>query len=107
MNAMTSPKVYFISRHMGAVAWAKRQGIEVDELLSHLEDEEMDSLNAGDTVIGTLPVHLAARVCARGARYIHLSMEMRPEMRGIELTADDMDRCLARLEAFDITQSPL
>ena len=45
----------------------------------------------GDTVIGTLPVNLAAEVCARSARYLHLSLEVPREVRGRDLTADEMN----------------
>ncbi len=63
--------VYFISRHSGAVAWAEEQGLTVDRMIAHLD---IDQIQPGDTVIGTLPVHLAAQVCERGAYYHHLVM---------------------------------
>jgi CRISPR-associated protein Csx16 len=91
--------VYFITRHPGAVAWAHQEGIEVTEVIDHLD---VARIQAGDTVVGTLPANLAAQVCARGARYLHLSLELPPAMRGKELTAEDMQRLGARLEAFEI-----
>jgi CRISPR-associated protein Csx16 len=54
---------WFITRHPGAIAWAMRQGLAVDRQLPHLDPEQ---IAPGDTVIGTLPVNLVARVCARG-----------------------------------------
>ncbi|PJC04222.1 MAG: CRISPR-associated protein Csx16, partial [Gallionellales bacterium CG_4_9_14_0_8_um_filter_55_61] len=57
--------VWFVSRHPGAVDWAKTQGIAVDRWVAHLVLSEIE---ACDTVIGTLPVQLAAQVCAKGAR---------------------------------------
>jgi CRISPR-associated protein Csx16 len=33
-------------------------------------------VRAGDREIGSLPVHLAADVCVRGARYLHLSLDL-------------------------------
>ena len=54
---------YFISRHPGAIEWAARQHIQVDQRLAHLAPA---ILKAGDTVIGSLPVNLAAQVCAAG-----------------------------------------
>jgi len=89
---------YFVTRHKGAVAWAKEQGLEV-ELLDHLDVEK---LKAGDTVLGTLPVSIAAEVCALGCRYFHLTLNMPPELRGRELTAQDMDACGAVLEEYDV-----
>ena len=70
---------YFVSRHPGAVTWAKRQGIHVDRIIDHLD---IALIHSGDTVIGTLPVNLAAEVCRRGARYLHLSLNLPAELRG-------------------------
>jgi CRISPR-associated protein Csx16 len=55
---------FFVSRHPGASAWAACQGLAVDRLVAHLDPAEV---GAGDTVIGTLPVNLAAAVCGKGA----------------------------------------
>ena len=91
--------VYFVSRHEGAVEWLRRQGIDVDEVVSHLDPER---LAPGDVVVGTLPVHLVAEVNERGGRYLHLTLDLPPEARGRELTADEMERHRARLEAFEV-----
>ncbi len=90
---------YFVSRHPGAVEWARRRGIAVDDLVSHLDPQV---IRHGDTVIGTLPVNLAAEVCARGARYLHLSVELPLQSRGRELTADELETLDARLKAYII-----
>jgi len=92
--------IYFVSRHSGAVAWAEEEGFTVDEQLAHLDPAMVQS---GDVVIGSLPVHLAAQVCTRGGRYMHLSMEIPPEWRGAELTPERMRACHARLEAYQVT----
>ncbi|MCG5536614.1 CRISPR-associated protein Csx16 [Ectothiorhodospira mobilis] len=90
---------HFVTRHSGAVEWAHHQGLAVDRQVDHLDP--MD-LAPGDTVIGTLPVHLAAAICERGARYLHLSLDLPPELRGRELSADDMEAAGARLEAYRV-----
>lgn len=90
---------WFVSRHPGAVEWARRRGLWVDRQVSHLDP---GAVNAGDTVIGTLPVHLAAEVCGRGARYLHLVLVVPPKARGRELDADEMERFGARLEAYRV-----
>lgn len=89
---------YFVSRHQGAVDWAARRGIAARQV-EHL-DAEM--IKPGDTVIGTLPVHLAAEICARGARYLHLSMDLPQTGRRPNLSADEMDGFGARLEEFEV-----
>jgi len=91
--------VWFVSRHRGAVEWARRQGLAVDRLVDHLDPARVE---AGDVVVGTLPIHLAAEVCDKGARYVHLSLEVPRELRGRELTADELSALGARLEEYHV-----
>lgn len=91
---------YFISRHPGAIEWAARQHMQVDQRLAHLDPA---IVKAGDTVIGSLPVNLAAQVCAAGAAYWHLSLELPVALRGMELSADDITRLGACVERFDVS----
>ena len=93
---------YFITRHEGAREWAARKGIRVDATLDHLE---VASIQPGDTVIGVLPVHLAAQVCERGARYFHFAIDLPPEMRGRELTADELEHFDARIEEYHVLRA--
>lgn len=86
-------KTLFVSRHPGAVEWAARHGFSDVEVVPHL-----DIPNDPIRVIGTLPVNLAAQVCAAGGEYHHLSMVVPPEWRGCELTADQMDAAGAQVE---------
>ena len=88
---------YFISRHIGAVDWAESEGFHVDQRLAHFD---VTIVQAGDTILGTLPINLVAEVNARGVHYFHLTLELPAEVRGKELTADDMRRYGARLEGY-------
>lgn len=90
-------RVLFVTRHKGAVEWARRQGLEA-EIVSHLDPSE---IRPGDIVIGTLPIHLVADICRRGARYLHLTLDLPPESRGRELSADDMATFGAKLQEFE------
>lgn len=90
---------FFVTRHPGAVAWAIEEGFTVDESLVHLD---VSRVKPGDQVLGTLPVHLVAQVCARGGRYFHLTLELPAEQRGRELSVDEMRRYGARLEAYAV-----
>ncbi|WP_295542560.1 CRISPR-associated protein Csx16 [uncultured Thiohalocapsa sp.] len=90
---------YFVSRHPGAHDWAAEEGLVVDAVVAHLDPETVTS---GDRVIGSLPVNLAADVCARGARYLHLSLTLPAALRGRELDADQMRACGARIEEYRI-----
>ncbi|MGH9896050.1 MAG: CRISPR-associated protein Csx16 [bacterium] len=94
---------YFVTRHPGAHVWAAEEGILVDETIGHLDPQ---ALQPGDIVIGTLPVNLAAEVCARGGRYLHLTLELPPEWRGVELSAEDMRGFGARVEEYCVKRMP-
>ena len=91
---------YFVSRHPGAVEWARRHSIYFDVHVPHLHD--VINICPGDIVIGTLPVHRAAQVCAQGAHYLHLTVDVPAEMRGCELTASDLECFGARLENYSV-----
>lgn len=91
---------HLVTRHPGAIEWAARQGLAPDRVVVHLDP---DDIRPGDVVVGTLPVHLAARVCARGGRYFNLSVDMPAEARGLELGADELERYGARLEEYAVT----
>ena len=88
---------YFISRHPGAAAWAESEGFAVDERLAHFD---VNLVQAGDRVLGTLPINLVAEVNARGGAYFHLTLELPAEARGKELTAEDMRTYGARLDEY-------
>jgi CRISPR-associated protein Csx16 len=94
--------VYFITRHAGARQWAAEEGYAVDRLVEHLDVRD---IRAGDAVLGTLPVNLAAEVCARGGRYFHLSLALPPDWRGLELTAADMRRFGAALVEYRVARA--
>jgi CRISPR-associated protein Csx16 len=94
---------WFISRHPGAKVWAAEQGLHIDQHLTHLDTA---IVQRGDTVIGTLPVHLAAAVCQVGARFFNLSLDLPAHWRGRELSADELRKCQARLECFEIRTAP-
>lgn len=93
--------VYFVSRHAGAVAWAKSHGLEIDIWVRHLAVEQV---RPGDIVAGTLPIQLAAAVCGRNASYLHLVVDLPAHWRGRELTEADLNLIGARLEPFEVAR---
>ena len=95
---------WFVTRHPGAIQWAAAAGIQVASS-GIVESLDTDQVQAGDTVVGTLPINLAARVAERGAEYLHLALELPLEARGQELSADEMRQYGARLERYDIQRA--
>ena len=94
---------WFVSRHIGASHWLENQGISIDRQVAHLN---LSDIQSGDKIYGTLPIHLAAAVCAKGAKYFHLSIEIPAAFRGKELTLEQMLLFNARLEPFYVEQLP-
>ncbi|MCB1658372.1 MAG: CRISPR-associated protein Csx16 [Moraxellaceae bacterium] len=89
--------VYLVTRHAGAKQWAALQGLVCDVCVPHLDPV---LVKAGDVVMGTLPINLAAIVCEQGGRYLHLSLELPLAARGKELSPQDLERYGAKLEEF-------
>ncbi len=94
--------IWFVSRHPGAYEWLETQGYRVDRRVEHLDPEQVAP---GDLVCGSLPVHLAAQLCARGAHYLHLSLDLPAEVRGRELSATELERYGARLTCFEVREA--
>ena len=94
---------WFITRHPGARDWAEREALKIDRYCAHLDPQDVQ---AGDTVIGSLPVHLAAAVCARGARYFNLSLDLTAAARGKELSAVELETFNARIEEYEVRAIP-
>ena len=81
--------LWVVTRHAGAMRWLDRQCWPVRALIvrwvSHLD---LNLVEADHAVIGTLPIHWVAQLCARGARYWHLVFDVPEASRGVELTDD-------------------
>ncbi|EQB2596488.1 CRISPR-associated protein Csx16 [Aeromonas salmonicida] len=90
---------YLISRHPGAIAWCQRQPLVIDVILPHLDPV---FICTGDWVIGTLPLPMVAEVQRFGARYLHLSVPVPPELRGQELSADQLEQLGASLIEYRV-----
>lgn len=95
---------WFISRHPGAIDWAKRSGLILSET-GCVPSLDIRDVQPGDLVVGTLPINLAAAVQAKGARYLHLALELPESARGRELSPDEMTEYGARLEEYVIQKA--
>ena len=93
-------KVIAVTRHNSTPAWLLKKGIEVDEVIPHLD---VSAVSKGDFVVGNLPVQMAYDVIKKGATYCNLSLDMPFELRGKELTLEEIERCEPKLEIFDVS----
>lgn len=88
---------WFISRHLGAIEWVKTQNIHIDRFESHLDTS---LVQPGDIVIGTLPIHLVAEICQKGAKFYFLSISVTREQRGTELTCEQLTKQQCSMQPF-------
>ena len=91
---------YFVSRHPGAIAWAKSRNLDA-VFVEHIEIKDVEE---GDMVMGSLPVSKVAELNAKGVRYKHLILHMTRDDRGRELTVEDMVRLKAKLVEYHVVQ---
>lgn len=87
-------KTIFVNRNAGAIEWAQCQNLPNLEVVA---DFDPSKVQAGDTVIGTLPLALIADANARGATFQTLAMEVPAELRGKPISADQMETLGAKL----------
>lgn len=91
--------IWFVSRHPGTLAWVTQNGIAFDHHVAHLDTGKV---SAGDRVIGSLDVNLAAEVCAGGAAYRNLSLRAAEQDRGREMSAEELQAYKVTMEYYDV-----
>jgi putative CRISPR-associated protein (TIGR02620 family) len=74
-----------VTRHASLVEYLKKIGLITDqaEVISQASAKDV----AGKHVIGVLPIHLAALT----ARYTNVAILVPPELRGVELTLEQVE----------------
>ena len=91
--------VWFVSRHQGAIEWIQKQNVKIDQFVTHLDAKKVQN---NDIVIGTLPIHLAAEICAKGAKFYFLTVNVTKEQRGKELTYQQLMEQNCSIQPFYI-----
>lgn len=99
-DAKQSGRTLLISRHTGALEWLSQQGYKNSEIIEHLDRATIDSLTPEDTVVGNLPIHLAAEISQRRSKFLYLQIDLPQALRGKELTAEELDQCNVRLAPY-------
>ena len=82
-----------VTRHAGLVEWLKRLGVE-GEVVSHADEDTV----RGKRVYGVLPFRLAALA----DEFVEVSVDVPAELRGKELTADDIDSLNPQVTAWRV-----
>lgn len=96
---------YLVTRHPGTRLWAEimakhdRLPFRIDEVLEHLDPER---LKKGDVVVGTLPLHVAAALHARGVKFWSLDIDVPETERGKELSGVQLCAYNARFSLYQV-----
>lgn len=90
--------VWVITRHVGALVWLHSVGVRPDRIESDLD---LSRVRPGDSVVGVVPLCLAAGIGARGASCWHIVMDLEAHDRGRALGPRRMRQRNARLVQFE------
>lgn len=91
------PETVIITRHGGLLTWLAREGI-FGRVIDHATAEDV----RGKRVIGALPFHLA---CLAASVEVVDMPDLRPDQRGQDLSADEMDTAGARLTRYVVREA--
>ncbi|MUK39228.1 CRISPR-associated protein Csx16 [Aliivibrio fischeri] len=95
-------KTLFVSRHPATIEWAKMKGLAIDAWVEHLDESVL--LNHGDHIVGTLPINIVEALNSKGVMYSHFSLNLKKELRGKELTMEELLSCQPRLDGYTVTR---
>ena len=101
-EASARKTVWFVTRHSGAIEWAKTAGIAWDRLVGHLDPKDV---RPGDIVLGTLPMHEAALICSKGAQFWALTLCSGLQDRGRELLPGELAQRGVTLRRFTVIEN--
>lgn len=92
---------WVVTRHTGAIEWLNNAGVKADRVESDLE---IDQPQAGDIVIGILPIQHVAVLNQRGVSYFHICIETQAQDRGTEFNAQQMQERSATLTEYQASK---
>jgi len=96
---------YLVTRHEGTRKWVDamakhdRLPFAIDRMLEHLDTSV---LKKGDVVVGTLPIHIAAELHAKGIEFWSLDLHVPPSDRGKELSGLHIAKYGARFTRYEV-----
>lgn len=92
-------KEIIISRHAGAIAWLREvRGLKAAAVAENFSANDIQELNEGDRVVGTLPITLVVEVLAQGAIFDLIVLpRLALSQRGSELSPTEMNDAGAKL----------
>lgn len=90
-----------VTRHPGAAEWVQRRLGRAVRVVDHLHPHE---IVPGTRYQGVFPLTLAADICRAGAQCWAISVQLPPDLRGRELSAEQLDGLGARLVRYQVSE---
>ena len=87
-------KTKIVTRHPALIEYLSEHGIKAEETLSHAGVEDV----RGQDVVGVLPMSLACEC----ARFREVSMRIPTELRGQEMSIEQIRACNPRIVEYKI-----
>ena len=90
-----------VTRHKALMDYFKQIGVSFDELYTHIEADQAEKLLKGKTVVGVLPHYLSCLA----SEYTELSLDIPKELRGKELSIEQIAQCKPKLKTYKVYDS--
>lgn len=95
------PTDCIVTRHPGAAEWVQRRLGRAVRVIDHLLPQEIEP---GIRYHGVFPLNLAADICRAGAQCWAISVQLPSELRGHELSAEQLETLGARLVRYQVSE---
>ena len=95
--------VVCIANQPGIKDWITLKGIKAS-FISHLTDDDIELALKGTTFIGDLPLDMVAKIYDqhREMKFVFLDVRIPAELKGVELSAEQMDKLGAKLVGYKV-----
>jgi CRISPR-associated protein Csx16 len=96
---LSAARVLLVTRHPAAQEWIAARCSGQIHRLTHLQ---LSDVQAGDCVVGVLPIPMVADIIKRGARYLNLDIDVPEAARGRELSTAELEAFGAKLVEYHV-----
>ena len=102
----TNATTWLMANHSSTVEWFKAKFADMSvKHITQLTEQMISQMTEEDTVVGTLPAHWIAQLTAKGIRYAHIEFAIPKAMRGIKLTAEQLNELAPSLKQYEVVKT--
>lgn len=96
-------RVAIVSRHKSTIDFVKAMFRDVT-VLEHVND--IEELKDFDLIVGNLPLPMVAEIKRMGKRFVMVSLNIPKELRGKELTLEELHKFAELIEVEELKIKP-